>query len=378
VCCSRVRLRSVRVYVMRVTSVCLCFVAFVVLNLHRLAPEKRILHSQEDSILIRELEENGQFDCTLRPGNKSFVRLTAGAPSLAIIGTAKGGTTDVFELVVRAFPAMRRPLDKETWRLIKPSPFGSKPHLKYLHHLQHPCAKSNGSTLRECLSTSAVFTVDATPAYLHWSAFPQRLLELSPNTKVVIMLRDPLQRALSLFNHWKVNGQGFHSNETFENCANLFWEWTASPRGRSFIDGVSKTTTLLDMQQVYQQHEHNKVQPMHVGLFNSAFYPYQIANWLAGFLNPGNVLIIDSHQYYLQSREDNAHMLSHFLFGRPATPPEIARVSSLAVQNAKLHVGIKAYWGAPNSRYRCKAAVFLCSTCAKAHGGIVVHEERGF
>jgi len=107
-------------------------------------------------------------------------------PTLAIVGVGKGGTTEAFmQLAERGFGASRA---KELGCLF------------LANFLQvYRCYDEAFN-----LSFTGQLTVDATPRYLYHHAVADRMAAFSPSTTILVVLREPLSRIQSLYNHWLV------------------------------------------------------------------------------------------------------------------------------------------------------------------------------
>jgi hypothetical protein len=112
----------------------------------------------------------------------SFVPLDPLAlPSVAIIGTPKGGTTDLQNQIISTWSnIMIRPVTKELrdladWDGIS-TLIGSLNHRMYAERLNHPCATAINSTTGSFIQCSSnnrgIYTIDADPSYLENPAIP--------------------------------------------------------------------------------------------------------------------------------------------------------------------------------------------------------------
>jgi hypothetical protein len=109
-----------------------------------------------------------------------------GLPSVLIIGTQRGGTTSLFNYLAQ-HPDVRPPLRKEV-------------HYFDLNHASGP------NWYRGCFPYSrqlrdGALTIDATPYYMMHPLAPQRAAALLPDVKLVALLRNPIDRALSHHQH---------------------------------------------------------------------------------------------------------------------------------------------------------------------------------
>eukprot|EP00191_Tetraselmis_sp_GSL018_P023732 CAMPEP_0177622936 /NCGR_PEP_ID=MMETSP0419_2-20121207/28621_1 /TAXON_ID=582737 /ORGANISM="Tetraselmis sp., Strain GSL018" /LENGTH=160 /DNA_ID=CAMNT_0019123427 /DNA_START=38 /DNA_END=517 /DNA_ORIENTATION=- len=88
----------------------------------------------------------------------------AAAPSVSIIGVAKGGTSDMYYHMTQ-IPSVQSGIRKELG-FAHLAARSRKSFREYLVKLQHPCASAVESKLANCLSQENALTVDATPSYL--------------------------------------------------------------------------------------------------------------------------------------------------------------------------------------------------------------------
>lgn len=127
-----------------------------------------------------------QIDETLSP--QTGLRLVS-APDYVILGTQRGGTTSLFRYL-GAHPNVSNPTTKElhflTDRYIRGASW-------YLGHL--PSALPPGNV-----------TGEATPYALFHPRAPDRAREVAPQAKFIVLLRDPVDRALSHYQHERALG----------------------------------------------------------------------------------------------------------------------------------------------------------------------------
>jgi hypothetical protein len=109
-----------------------------------------------------------------------------GLPSVLIIGTQKGGTTSLFNYMVR-HPAVLAPLTKEI-------------HYFDLHYAQGITWYRGRFPYTRQLRRGAL-TLDASPYYLMHPLVPERAARLLPQVKLIAVLRNPIDRALSHYQH---------------------------------------------------------------------------------------------------------------------------------------------------------------------------------
>src|SRR5208337_774326 len=105
-------------------------------------------------------------------------------PDFLILGTQKGGTTSLYASLATTHK-MVMALDKEIHYFDRNY---SKGWAWYLSHF--PIRMSNGS-----------LTGEATPDYLFFPEVAQRVAEVLPKCKLIVMLRNPIDRAYSNYHH---------------------------------------------------------------------------------------------------------------------------------------------------------------------------------
>jgi len=109
-----------------------------------------------------------------------------GLPSALIIGAQKGGTTSLFNYLVR-HPDVLAPYAKEI-------------HYFDLHyHRGLRWYRGHFPFSRRLLD--GTLTLDASPYYLAHPQVPRRAFQLLPHVKLVALLRNPVDRALSHYQH---------------------------------------------------------------------------------------------------------------------------------------------------------------------------------
>jgi hypothetical protein len=254
----------------------------------------------------RPFRQLTDFQCSLSPSKTVFKKVDLlSQPSVAIIGTAKGGTTDAFELLVQGLGFIE-PDRKELGHMVDPKmEVKNQIRLRYLRKLNHPCTAGDRTThwIFRCVENTEALTVEASMSYLEQKHVPQRFETLSPGTKIIVMLREPLERAASLFNHWNVRGERYLLDRTLEECANIFLDWVDSPEGSSQMSALHRAHDIQSMRDAYNEFMSVR-HSTELHIFFGFLYPFQLSNWLVDFVKPGKLLVLDSHLYYSLNRGD--------------------------------------------------------------------------
>jgi hypothetical protein len=122
----------------------------------------------------------------LRAGYSQVTAPLRGLPSFLIIGTQKGGTTSLFNYLLQ-HPRLLPPLTKEVHYFDLHYQCGTRwyrGNFPYAHRLR-------GGSL----------TFEASPYYLVHPIVPQRVARVLPEIKLIAVLRNPVDRALSHYQH---------------------------------------------------------------------------------------------------------------------------------------------------------------------------------
>lgn len=122
----------------------------------------------------------------LRAGYRSWTAPLRGLPSVLILGAQRSGTTSLFNYLVQ-HPDVLAPLGKESHYF----------DLRYARGIRwyrgrFPYARR---------MRSGALTLDASPYYLMHPLAPRRAAELLPEARLIALLRHPIDRAFSHYQH---------------------------------------------------------------------------------------------------------------------------------------------------------------------------------
>jgi len=106
-------------------------------------------------------------------------------PTFLIIGAQKGGTTSLFAYLAR-HPAIVVPFVKE---------------VHFFDHDYHRGESWYRSAYPRPPSRAGSLAGEATPYYLYHPCVPERVHALNPAMKLIVLLRDPVERAYSHYTH---------------------------------------------------------------------------------------------------------------------------------------------------------------------------------
>ncbi|GAB3245025.1 sulfotransferase [Kineosporia babensis] len=164
-------------------------------------------------MIKRVLPDSGKN--VVRNGLRGWGRATAGLrplPDFLVIGTKRGGTTSLWNYLL-SHPGVLP---------MFPSPLNIKsPHYFYWHYANGPLwyrshfASTPTRTVLSRLRGAPTRTGEASPNYLYDPRVPARAAELLPTAKVIMLLRDPAERAYS---HYKERVRAGVEDLSFEDA----------------------------------------------------------------------------------------------------------------------------------------------------------------
>jgi hypothetical protein len=182
-------------------------------------------------------------------------------PSFLVIGAQRAGTTSFFSNLCE-HPQVARPIEKELhffnydyWR-------GADWYRSFF-----PTAAAQRLAR---LSGSDLVGAEATPYYLYHPAVPRRVAETVPDAKLVVLLRNPVDRAYSHYH--KMRRMGF--------------EWLSFEKALAVEERrLAGSEELLIADPLYRNQHHRRH-----SYFARGVYVDQLARWLAYF--PRNQLLV--------------------------------------------------------------------------------------
>ena len=128
-------------------------------------------------------------------------------PDFLIIGAARSGTTSLYEYLVQ-HPSIIPGTGKEVYFFDKEFAKGVNWYRSFFP------TKTNKSKLEKKLQTKCI-TGEATPRYLHHPHTPKRVFELIPNVKLIVLMRNPIDRAYS---HYQMEVGSGNEELSFEEA----------------------------------------------------------------------------------------------------------------------------------------------------------------
>lgn len=194
-------------------------------------------------------------------------------PDFYIAGTQKGGTTSLFKYLSQ-HPQFLPPSKKEIHYFEKPSN-RKKGAIWYKSHFP----------LKYKLKSANAITGEATP-FMYAYHVPRLVHELTPDAKIIFLLRNPIQRAFSHYQH-NVNKHQFESL-TFSEAIRL-----------------EENRIANDLKHIQHNEWYNDGDNRAFSYVNRGNYQNQIKRWEKHF-KPEQILIIKSEDFFSNSQ----HVLS--------------------------------------------------------------------
>jgi hypothetical protein len=203
-------------------------------------------------------------------------------PDFLIVGAQRSGTTYLYDLLVR-HPSVNAASHKEV-------------HFFDLHYRRgENWYRGNFSDARQDSGGDFVCG-EATPTYIAYESAPARVRKLIPEAKLVVLLREPVARAVSHYHHFRRLG---YERRSFEDAISWEYSYLSSGNRPLLLDSPERASD-----------------PLYLSL--SAYAP-QLEGWLSTF--PREQLFIAPAEELFASRDAFLDRLGRFLELRSPFPP---------------------------------------------------------
>jgi hypothetical protein len=219
-------------------------------------------------------------------------------PDFIMIGAQRCGTTSLFRALL-AHPQVIRPTFHKGVNYFDLNYYRSMRWYRGHFPVAGPAARRTGP-----YGGPAVF--EASGYYLYHPFAPERIARAMPSVKLVVMLRDPVERAFSAYKHELARGFEW---ESFENALALEDSRLAGEIGRMRADLR------------YESFAHRHHSYRHRG-----HYAEQLERVFRSF-DPGQVHVMDSEAFFAEPSPEYRRLLA-FLGLRPFEPPGFARYNA--------------------------------------------------
>jgi Sulfotransferase family len=211
-----------------------------------------------------------------RVGARATGRATQAArmePSFLIVGAQRCGTTSMFK-VLRQHPAVvAPPLQKGIHYFDKNYDQGRG------WYRSHFPLRATASRIGRSLATPGVapITGESSPYYMFHPLAADRIAADLPDVRLIVLLRDPVERAISAYTHEKARG---YETETFERALELEPERIAGEREKMLAD-----------------HTYDSFHLQHNAYATRGQYVEQLER-LAGIFGADRLHVVDSHDFF--------------------------------------------------------------------------------
>lgn len=183
-------------------------------------------------------------------------------PDFIIIGAQKCGTSTFYHQM-RKHPDILLPRKKELHFFDDHYQLGLEWYLRFFAHPRYP--------------GQSYCTGEASPFYFFHPLVPQRISETFPEIKLILLLRNPVSRAYSQYQHMKRKGR---LSLSFEHCIQLE-EQVLSGRKEQFLNNEN----------------HSDLMYRRFSFLARSRYAEQLAEWYR-FFQPQQLLILRSEDYF--------------------------------------------------------------------------------
>jgi len=209
--------------------------------------------------------------------NKLFYTTTGSAhvlPDFLIIGAARSGTTSLYQYLSQ-HPSVIPGVGKEVYFFDKKFDRGINWY-KSFFPTKLSKSRLENKQKRNCL------TGEATPRYIHYPHTPKRVFDLIPNVKLIVLLRNPIDRAYS---HYQMEVD--HGNEE------LPFEEAIEQEEKRITDDMKK---MEKNENFYSVHFYRK------SYLTRGIYVNQLKRWFEYFPRE-QFLILKSEDFYSKTSE---------------------------------------------------------------------------
>ena len=267
-------------------------------QLSRLRTELRAAKQGAEAPTIEQVQEHKQEILRLRTELRSAKRqesaevgpVTGALPDFLVIGAPKCGTTSLYYLLTE-HPHIQPAAAKELHFFNSHFDLGVE---WYQGCFPRPTHKDGRNTI----------TGEATPSYLFDLHAPERVAKVVPQARLVVLLRNPVDRAFSLYQ--MARRKGWETTATFEEAVG--GEQTLRPLGKGETDPKSNDSLTLDDNSRY---------------LSGGVYVDQLARW-STFFRDEQMLVLSSEDFSRHPEETLKRVLGFLEL--PNWEPEAAEL----------------------------------------------------
>lgn len=203
------------------------------------------------------------------PDYRLWLRKAGTLPSFLIIGAQRAGTTFLHEKIVDKTSAKPSPLQKEVHYFDNKYYKRKKWYRKFFG-----VAKEN------------IKNFETSPYYLYHPAAPKRVKESIPNIKLIVILRDPIKRAIS---HYKWMRQSGLESRGAVDAFRYDAEKIKLENDKSYLKKFHNPL-YFDFDHIYRSY------------IRRSLYHIQIKRWKREF-NFSNIMVLTSHELFNDTKK---------------------------------------------------------------------------
>jgi len=196
-------------------------------------------------------------------------------PNFIIIGVQRGGTTSLYKYITKhpkIIPALRKEIHFFDIKYSKGiSWYQSQFMQNYIY-----CVLRKKKKFRDSISG------EASPYYIYHPQVPKRISKIIPNIKLIILLRDPVERAISHYHHERKLG--------VEHL--------------SFEDAIKEEQKRLEAEskKILEDENYYSFNHQHFSYLDRGIYIKQLVRWEKFFPNE-QILILSSEEFYSEPKK---------------------------------------------------------------------------
>ncbi|MBL1208673.1 MAG: sulfotransferase domain-containing protein [Geminocystis sp. GBBB08] len=190
-------------------------------------------------------------------------------PDFLIIGVQRGGTSSLFRYLME-HPQIASPVDKEIHFFDLHFQKGWDWYLQ-----QFPFLTNNKND--DIFSEKKIITGEASPYYIFHPLVAQRVKEYCPDIKLIVLLRDPVDRAISHYHHCiRFNLENLPLKEALK---------------------LEKDRLKGELEKFYQDENYYSYNHQHLAYISRGKYIEQLKHWRQYFASE-QFLILQSEKFY--------------------------------------------------------------------------------
>lgn len=216
-------------------------------------------------------------------------------PDFIIIGVQKGGTTSLYHYLVQ-HPQIAPALDKEVHFFDLEFERGWEWYDSRFPGIKEPALPSDCNASPQ-LTATPIITGEASPYYIFHPLVPQRIAKVLPDIKLIVLLRDPVDRAISHYHHA------------------VRWGFEKLAIAEAFAQEASRLAG--EVEKILADPTYHSFNHRHLSYLARGLYAAQLEQWFQYF--PREQFLILSSEAFYRDPENSLATVYQFL-GLPPYP----------------------------------------------------------